>query len=585
MFITPILVGTTLLAFGDIKIEEILPTETVFACSVKDINHVADSIADKEQREKIHNLISKVFDKGKGKEICSAVSESFREVLAKAGIDEDWDPQIPSGYAGFGVYPVPDFELGTISIAMLGVVEISGTKWGEVADALIESMVEEMDLDAETVDIGGEEVWMIGSWLNQDFLDEAPMDLGKALSIDRIYLVESGGYFICGTDPDGIDRAIAAVMGSVEDSSLATNETYETMMGQVSDGDLKAVVMFDNLADAIIQADQTHMIGMFLPILKSAIGDVDGFAETVNLAPSEEVFLDASYTLWMPNGRTGLLGLASEVATKGETPNFVGENTISYSQFTVDFEKISPWFRGLMAMNPMMPIPPEQLDAMEVAVSAAVAPLGNTVHAVSSLALPISEQSMGFLMAIECNDSEAMETYLSTMMPMTGSEPQDFLGYRLYPIELPTGAMMMGGGMNFSLSLAVGGNWVMFGLSHSVEEALRCVANPQSAKETEIISSATSYISKDGATGWGYADLGESLLAGSELSNMTLDKMIEEMETFDPEMAEEMREEFAAQREVSNSINEVLAMLLGPTAWTMQANDQGFVAHAVLMRP
>ncbi|MBC8522320.1 hypothetical protein H8D29_00160 [PVC group bacterium] len=66
---------------------------------------------------------------------------------------------------------------------------------------------------------------------------------------------------------------------------------------------------------------------------------------------------------------------------------------------------------------------------------------------------------------------------------------------------------------------------------------------------------------------------------------MTLDKMIEEMETFDPEMAEEMREEFAAQREVSNSINEVLAMLLGPTAWTMQANDQGFVAHAVLMRP
>ncbi|MDP6693888.1 MAG: hypothetical protein QF444_06125, partial [Phycisphaerales bacterium] len=124
-----------------------------------------------------------------------------------------------------------------------------------------------------------------------------------------------------------------------------------------------------------------------------------------------------------------------------------------------------------------------------------------------------------------------------------------------------------------------------FGFSHSVEEALRCVANPQSAKETAIINSATSYISKDGATGWGYADLGESLLAGSELSNMTLDKMIEEMETFDPEMAEEMREEFAAQREVSNSFNEVLAMLLGPTAWTMKANDQGFVARAVLMRP
>ena len=92
-------------------------------------------------------------------------------------------------------------------------------------------------------------------------------------------------------------------------------------------------------------------------------------------------------------------------------------------------------------------------------------------------------------------------------------------------------------------------------------------------------------ISTDNATGWGFADMGESILAGSELSELQMANMIEEMEAFDPEMAAEMKEQFDSQMKSTKAMNELVASFLGATAWTMEAGDQGFVAHAVLMRP
>jgi hypothetical protein len=79
--------------------------------------------------------------------------------------------------------------------------------------------------------------------------------------------------------------------------------------------------------------------------------------------------------------------------------------------------------------------------------------------------------------------------------------------------------------------------------------------------------------------------MGQSILASSELSEMQMANMIEEMESFDPEMAAEMKEEFQSQMKASKMFTELMASFLGSTAWTMEANDEGFVAHAVLMRP
>ena len=53
MFITPILVGSTLIALGDFKIEDVLPTEAVLACSVDNLNHICQSMITDEQKSKI----------------------------------------------------------------------------------------------------------------------------------------------------------------------------------------------------------------------------------------------------------------------------------------------------------------------------------------------------------------------------------------------------------------------------------------------------------------------------------------------------------------------------------------------------
>ncbi len=584
MFITTILVGSSLIAVGDFQIEDVLPSEAVLACSVENLNHICDSMITESQKGKIHTLLSEAFAGGEASSMCTAMEAQCKEMMATAGVSEDWKPTIPAGYAGFGVYPVADYEAGTVGIAMLAVLEMNDPEFEKFATSLYENMPASCGIKLETVDIAGEEMWMINSFIDPNFLAEIPMGFGQALAMDRLYMGSVNGYMICGTEPDGVGRAIAATTGDVEDDSLASNETYVSMMDQVGEGDLKAVVMMDNLADFIIQADQSRMVGMFLPMLKSAIGDVDGFAETVTVAPSDDVFLNAKYTMWMPNGRDGLLGIASAVSSPTEIPNFVSEDTISYAQINVDFEKIAPWLSNVMAMNPMMPMPPQQLEGIEQAVAAAVEPLGNTMHVVSTLTLPLTAESMGFLVAVECKNSEAMETYLSMMMPMTGSDPREFLGYRMYPIEMP-GTGMMTGGMDMSMSMAVGGGLAMLGLTHSVENVLRMTADPNSSKSEEGANSAMQLISTSDATGWGYADTGKSLLAGSELSEMKMANMIEEMEAFDPEMAAEMKTQLDSQMKASAAINELVASFLGATAWTMEANDEGFVAHAVLMRP
>ncbi|MBT4583999.1 MAG: hypothetical protein HOC93_02840 [Phycisphaerae bacterium] len=584
MFITTILVSSSLIAAGDFKIEEVLPTEAIFSCSVDDLKHVCDSFVTKEQREKLHALMSEVFSDGEASEMCTVIEMQSKEIIAKAGISEDWQPETPVGYAGFGIYPVADFEAGTLGVAMLGVIELQDPEVAKIAESMLENFTEMSGVELEMVNLAGEDVWMLDSFIDPQFIEQVPMGFGQSLAMDRIYLGSVNGYMICGTEPDGVSRAIAATSGDIEDSSLATNETYIAMSAQVGQGDLEAVVMFDNLADLMIQVDQSLTVGMFLPMLKAAIGDVDGFAESVTFAPSSDVFLDAKYSMWMPNGRDGLLGIASAVSSPSATPDFVGDDTISYSQINVDFAKIAPWFRSVMGMNPMMPMPPQQLDGMEQAIAAAVAPLGNTMHVVSSLSLPLTEESMGFLLAVECENSEAMETYLSAMMPMIGSEPREFLGYRMYPIEAPS-AGMMSGGMDMSMSMAVGGGWTMLGMTHSVENALRLASDSDTAKDSENTNTAMNLISTDNATGWGFADMGESILAGSELAELQMANMIEEMEAFDPEMAAEMREQFDSQMKSTKAMNELVASFLGATAWTMEAGDQGFVAHAVLMRP
>ena len=586
MFITHTLLISSLIAAGDFQIEDVLPSETILACSIDDLNHTCESLITDEQSNNIYAVIQNVMGEESCAEMCAVITEQSKSIMAKAGLDDDWKPQVPAGNMGFGVYPVADFEAGTIGIAMLAILEFKDPAMTQLMRYMFENLLDEMDVEVEVVNISGEDVWMIDSFVDSALLQEVPMGVGNSLTMDRLYITSVNGYLICGTEPDGVSNAIDASNGKLESTrtSLASNKTYTAMIDQIGEGDLHAVVMMGNLADFIIQADQSRMVGMFLPMLKSAIGDFQGFAENVTFSSDQEVYLNSSYTIWMPNGRDGLSGIASPMPSPASTPNFVGEDTVSYSQINVDFAKLAPWFRDVMGMNPMIPTSPQELDSMEQAVAAAVAPLGNTMHVVSSMSMPITENSMGFLLAVECKNSEAMETYLSSTMPIYGSEPREFLGYRIYPIELPVTGML-GAGMDVSFSLAVGGGWAMLGMSNSVENALRLSADPGAHKNSAPENTALSFMTKKNATGWGYADMGESILASTELSQIQMANMIAEMETFDPEMAAEMKEQFESQMDSSKTMNELLASLLGPSAWTMEANDEGFLADAVLMRP
>ena len=84
MFITTILVSSSLIAAGDFQIEDVLPSEAVFSCSVENLNHVYESMITKTQREKMYTLMSVAFAGGEGGEMCSAIESQCKELMAQS---------------------------------------------------------------------------------------------------------------------------------------------------------------------------------------------------------------------------------------------------------------------------------------------------------------------------------------------------------------------------------------------------------------------------------------------------------------------------------------------------------------------
>ena len=74
----------------------------------------------------------------------------------------------------------------------------------------------------------------------------------------------------------------------------------------------------------------------------------------------------------------------------------------------------------------------------------------------------------------------------------------------------------------------------------------------------------------------------EGLAAQIEIQRTQMSAMLAEMDEFDPEMANEMREEFGGQMNAM-PIDKLMA-IFGPTSWTLQSDDNGFTSQAFMLR-
>ena len=169
------------------------------------------------------------------------------------------------------------------------------------------------------------------------------------------------------------------------------------------------------------------------------------------------------------------------------------------------------------------------------------------------------------------------------MMPAMGATPTDFLGNQIFTVDFGDGMMIP---MDTSISFAVGGGYAFFGMTHSVENALRTIANPVSVA-TRSMNSATSLIDHTDVSGWGYGNPAKSMeIQMAVMENMSTE-MFDDAEAldFDPEMAAELRAEFEEELELQKALMKTLSVFLGPMAWNMTADDSGITSEIVMVRP
>jgi hypothetical protein len=63
------------------------------------------------------------------------------------------------------------------------------------------------------------------------------------------------------------------------------------------------------------------------------------------------------------------------------------------------------------------------------------------------------------------------------------------------------------------------------------------------------------------------------------------ENMLKEMESFDPQMAEEMRNSFAETDDLNATIFEMFVAILGPAAWDLKTDAHGMTSRIIVMQP
>jgi len=472
--ITPIL--ATSFAFADIQIQHVVPDTTIAVISTPNVGAVITSLQETGICESMCDLASTI-----GAEYAngsfSIGSTQCDEIFEQLGIDKETLAP-PKGSAGFALYPVVDYEVGTVGIGLFGMIELEESIYGDVFSDKFEEFANGAELEIETISLSGRDVWLIQHGM-------ATNNPVSSLNIDpnafsKLYIVYSDGYLLFGTEPDAIASAFSAIDGQPEEDMLSSNPDYLTMLDTCgTDGDLFAAVMLTNLADSVVQMDSAGMAMMFIPMLKTIVGDIDGLAESVHLSPSSDVFVEATYTALMTDGRSGLMGLIGADTTSQPIPSFVSLDAVSYTQGQIDLKKIAPLMKEAIMSNPMIGMQMGgQMEQMEAGFNLFFNPLGSTYHSFSTGQLPYDAESVGYLLAIDCKDEEAFGNALSMTLPMMGATPTDFLGNQLFTIDL-SGAMPVPTPYPLEMSLAVGGGYAFIGTTSTVQHALRTVANPK----------------------------------------------------------------------------------------------------------
>ena len=403
---------------------------------------------------------------------------------------------------------------------------------------------------------------------------------------EKIHYVQNGSVFMLCTDLETLTDALEYDKAG-GGPSLVDREEYQAVTSQLGEADATAVILIRDLPQMI--AGDSPMVGMMMGMFTPFIGDIQALGASTSLN-SDKAMIESAYAIYMPDGKVGLTAMFDTQTPYGDLPPFVGQNTISYSRFNFEFDKVPDFvmqLMGMMAQMPGAPADPETIQEIDEMLRLVASMLGSEVHTVTTLNRPIDADSQAMIFAIKCTKPQEFENFMAEMGPQFGFEPRDFLGQRIFTLPGDVfGIIGMPGAPDFSIGVSNG--FILIGLAAGVEQAMRAGGEAElpTLDSDEQYSRAVAVLPQDPVVAAGYSNTIDALEAMIKSARFSIQAQVDEMRLFDPEMADEFEAEALEGLKAIEEIDiDLLRKYIGQSVWFVKATDEGFIFRSYMLAP
>ena len=561
---------------GELHIEQFAPETSVVVWSVDGGQAMLERVRNSSAKTMLDEPMES-FKDDMMKEMSGPVVDMMKQIEGEIELIE----MISSFTAGMALSVQSDPESYAAVLDMVGFFDLGehGER-SEVRDMITEHF-DDMAKRGELVEVAGEECVFIPA------PDEMPQEAGgwgmapdfSAFSDIDSYLLRKGNRILFASSMEGMRRAIEASEGEPVEDALASNEQWQGLQETLDVNGLTISVLTAHLPDLVSLMDSSGMIGMMGGSVVAMAGRIDGMAFGIEPGQGDSI-IHGRGALWMPEGKSGLVGLMSENTDRGAIPAFFATDQMSIGHMNMNFGGVVDWIRSIIRSNPMMQMQMmDSFEQFEPILSQMMDSMGGGMYMASSLSRPIERDSMHSIYAIECTDTQKFNDSFGMLAADMGMEQREFQGNVMYVTEGlgMAGGMLMGGGGG-PMAIALGGSHVYMGDLKGVEECLRTLDQRDGdTKWPEGITAGLAALPDRALSGWSVSDLFENMQVTMQLAQLEMESSLSELAEDDPELAEEIRAEMAEESKSGMENIKQMAEAFGPMTYAWWSTDKGFM--------
>jgi len=523
--------------------------------------------------------------------------EGMKEALQEIADELEMKPEdvpLPTGAAGFALFSVVDEDTG---MPMPGVFLYAD--FGDEAEkmyTMVQTIIEKGETDgkirSEVIELVGREGW------SAEIVEPTPADDAGADEAEGeedwmmeepsgptfkfMHLVKEGSMLMISSDKDALEQALHARDGK-DITSVGDRDDHKAIKDQVGEGEIYGALLMRDFWQTIGAMDGGGMTMFIAPMIEQVFGKVDGAGWTIAL-DTATAMVEQTWFIHMPQGKSGLLGLIGAPTDRPTVPSFVSPDSTAYFSINVNAAGVAPFVREQLRTFAEMQggMDQQQMEQIERQVAEVFATMGDHLHIANRINKPLAADSSRMMIAMECKKPQDFENLIAQHAPAIGMESRDFLGQRIYTMDM--GGM---GNAADAWSMGIGGGFVIIGPSSEVEIALRAA----NEKETTTLESHADFkrivssVGSEKAVVWGFIDIVENTVANARMSVLNMRATAEEIREFAPEYADELLAEAKKLEESFGEMPsaEVLRQYVGPAAWHVRSIDAGFVGKSIVL--